>query len=157
MDRSWMKADRLDPVYEKGVLEFVEYADQNVHDNNGIFYFPCANCGNINEGKKDEIFHHLCCDGICQNYTIWTWHDEVEKSETWRHKGDEDGYMDDPLEDMFYDIRESCFKKSHVYDIFYSDKDIPLYKGCTHFTRLSVVLKLFNLKAKNECSDKSFT
>lgn len=26
MDRSWMKADRLGPVYEKGVLEFLEFA-----------------------------------------------------------------------------------------------------------------------------------
>lgn len=26
MDRSWMKADRLGPVYEKRVIEFLEYA-----------------------------------------------------------------------------------------------------------------------------------
>ena len=79
MDRSWIKADRLGPVYEKGVLEFLEYADQNVPDNNGIFYCPCVNCGNINKSTKDEILHHLCCDGICQIYTICMWHGEVEK------------------------------------------------------------------------------
>lgn len=57
---------------------------------------------------------------------------------------------------MFHDIRESSFRKTHIYDTICSDKGTPLYKGCKIFTRLSVVLKLFNLKAKNGWSDISF-
>lgn len=32
--------------------------------------------------SKKEIFHHICCDGICQNYTMWMWHGEVDKKQT---------------------------------------------------------------------------
>ena len=67
-----MKAERLGPIYEKGVLEFLEYADKHLPDNDGIFYCPCVICANINKGTKEEILQHLCYDGICQNYIIWT-------------------------------------------------------------------------------------
>lgn len=65
--------------------------------------------------------------------------------------------MNDRLEDEIRDIGEYSFRKSHIYDTLYSGKDEPLYKGCTSFTRLSMVLKLFNLKANHGCIDKSFT
>ena len=151
MDRSWMKANRLGPIYENGVHEFLEYHDKHIPHNNGIFYFPCVVCTNINKGTKEEIFQHLCCDGICQNYIIWTWHGEVDKEESRASQSqrvDEDEYMEDQLEDMFCDIGESSFKNAHIYDTLCSDKDTPLYKGCTSFTQLSTVLKLFNVKEK---------
>ncbi|XP_058784347.1 uncharacterized protein LOC131659130 [Vicia villosa] len=65
--------------------------------------------------------------------------------------------MDDRLEDMMRDIGQDSFKRAHVYDSLYNDKDTPLYPGCTNFTRLSAVLKLFYLKAINGGTDKSFT
>ena len=52
MDRSWMKVDRLGPLYEKGVLEFLEFAKKKVPDNNRIFYCPCVVCGNIRKWSK---------------------------------------------------------------------------------------------------------
>lgn len=65
--------------------------------------------------------------------------------------------MDDRLEDMVREIGESSSRKAHINDTLYSDTDMLLYKGCTNFTRLSVVLKLFNLKEKSGWTDKSFT
>ena len=61
---------------------------------------------------------------------------------------DEDEYMDDLLEDMFCDVGEFSFNNDNIYDTLCSDKDTPLYKGCTSFTQLSTVLKLFNVKEK---------
>lgn len=72
-----------------------------------------------------------------------------------RHEVDED--MDGRLEDMINDIGESSFRKAHIYDTLWSDKDAPLYKGCTCFTQLSLMLKLFNLNVTNGWTDKSFT
>ncbi|CAK8568090.1 unnamed protein product [Lathyrus sativus] len=98
MDHSWMKADRLGPVYENRVLEFLEYADKHFPDNNGIFYCPCVVCANIKIGIKKEILHRLCCDGICQNYIIWMWHGEMDKEESrgsQSQRVDEDEYMED--------------------------------------------------------------
>ncbi|GKE91901.1 hypothetical protein Tco_1572996, partial [Tanacetum coccineum] len=37
------------------------------------------------------------------------------------------------------------------------DAEKPLYEGCPDFTKLSVIVKLLNLKGKYGCSDKFFT
>lgn len=70
------------------------------------------------------------------------------------HEVDED--IDDQLEDMICDVGELSFMKAHIYDTLCSDKGVPLYKGCTSFTRLYVLLKLFKLKAKRGWLNKSF-
>lgn len=44
-----------------------------------------------------------------------------------------------------------------MFERLVSDAEKPLYDGCTKFTRLSTVLKLYNLKAGNGWMDKSFT
>jgi hypothetical protein len=36
------------------------------------------------------------------------------------------------------------------------EKDIPLFFGCTKFLKMTATFKLYNLKAKNKWSDKSF-
>lgn len=123
--------------------------EKNIIDNNGIFYYLCVICGNIRKFEKKVIFCHLCCDGICRNYTIWMWHCEVDKNIIATSQTHEvDVNMDDQLEDVIFNIEEYSFRKAYIYDTLCSDKDASLYKGCMNFTRLSVVLKLFNLKAK---------
>lgn len=80
------------------------------------------------KGTKEEIFHHLCCDGICQNYTIWMWHGEMDTNGNMVsqiHEVDVDEDMYDRLEDIFCDIGEYYFRKSHIYDTLCSDKDTP--------------------------------
>ncbi|XP_050915599.1 uncharacterized protein LOC127130673 [Lathyrus oleraceus] len=69
---------------------------------------------------------------------------------------EDDKDMNNRLEDMIRHIGESSYMKAHIYDILCNNKYASLYKGCTSFTRLSVLLKLFNLKAKGGWSDKSF-
>ena len=44
-----------------------------------------------------------------------------------------------------------------MFERLVSNAEKPLYNGCTKFTRLFAVLKLYNLKAGNGWSDKSFT
>lgn len=84
MDSSLVKADRLCPVYEKGVLEFLEHAKKYLHGNNEIFYCSCVTCWNINKTKiqRKKYSTNLCYDGIYQNCTIWTWHGEIDKKKT---------------------------------------------------------------------------
>ncbi|XP_057453002.1 uncharacterized protein LOC130744857 [Lotus japonicus] len=157
MDRSWMRANRLSDEFDKGVVEFLEFAEKNLPNNKGLFPCPCVSCGNRDPKlTKAEIRDHLAWKGICQNYTRWIWHGEVvTPSVSQREKVCVD--TDDRLEDMIHDIGEESFKRAHVYDTLCKDKEEPLYPGCTNFTRLSAVLRLFNLKAKNGWSDKSFT
>ena len=43
MDRSSMKVNRLSKEYENGVVQFLEFAEKNIHDDNEIFWCPCTN------------------------------------------------------------------------------------------------------------------
>ncbi|CAK8561831.1 unnamed protein product [Lathyrus sativus] len=170
MNRSWMRANRLSFEYEHGVMEFLELPKSNAKKNLAppksdvekslhlLFLCPCVRCAN-HEPKlnKKEIMDHLICHGICQSYTQWIWHGEVVAKSNVSQRDNVSAEMDDLLEDMMRDIGQDLFKKAHAYDTLCSDKDKPLYPGCTNFTRLSAVLKLFNLKANNGWTDNFFT
>nr|KYP36029.1 hypothetical protein KK1_042881 [Cajanus cajan] len=65
--------------------------------------------------------------------------------------------MDDRLKEMLRDVGPESFKRAHMYETMCNDLEKPLYPNCTKFTRLSAILRLFNLKARNGWSDKSFT
>jgi len=61
------------------------------------------------------------------------------------------------MEDMIRDIGEDSFHEAHVYDSLKDDSVTKLYFGHSGFTGLSIVLTLFNIKARNGLTDKSFT
>ncbi|KAK2426682.1 hypothetical protein QL285_025325 [Trifolium repens] len=158
MDRSWMKANRVSAEFRKGMNEFFQYACEKLPNNNGKLRCPCVNCLNrLPQLLISEIKNHLVCDGICETYTNWIWHGEPAKdmpNVSEREVVDVD--MDNQLEDMIRDIGPESFQRD-VYDALCSDNKEPLYPGCTNFTRLYGVLRLFNLKARNGWTDKSFT
>jgi len=58
---------------------------------------------------------------------------------------------------MIDDIGEDNFKSAQMYDSLEDDSKKSLYPGCTRFTRLSAISKLFNVKARNGWTDRSFT
>nr|KYP76305.1 hypothetical protein KK1_020539 [Cajanus cajan] len=129
---------------------------------NGRFFCPCVNCCNATRLELDVIREHLLCDGFLKNYTHWIWHGEnvdiqsvsVEtQTQTFTQEID----MDDRLEEMLRDVDPESFKRAHMYETICNDLEKPLYPNCTKFTRLSAILRLFNLKARNGWSDKSFT
>jgi len=60
------------------------------------------------------------------------------------------------MEDMIRDIGEDSFRQAHVYGSLKDDSETELYPNCSSFTRLSTVLRLFNIKERNGWIDKSF-
>jgi len=56
---------------------------------------------------------------------------------------------DDKLENMIRDVGAKSFTEVHGYKIISTDVEISLYSKSTNFTRLSVVLRLMNLKTIN--------
>ena len=54
MDHSWMKVNRLGPMYEKGFLEFCEYTEQNLPNNTRLFYCPCVLCENTKSFQRKK-------------------------------------------------------------------------------------------------------
>jgi len=67
----------------------------------------------------------------------------------------------DNFDDMFCDVEnENINDENDAYNKFAelkNDCQLPLFPGCKTFTKLSAVLNLYNLKANNGWSDKSFT
>ncbi|XP_027357517.1 uncharacterized protein LOC113866918 [Abrus precatorius] len=54
-------------------------------------------------------------------------------------------------------IEENLRDCPKMFERLKDDAETPLYNGCTNFSRLSSVLKLYNLKASNGWTNKSFT
>ena len=62
----------------------------------------------------------------------------------------------DKLEDMIHDVKKHFMNCPHLIESLKDDVEKSLYVGCLKFTKLSVVLRLYNLKSENGWSDKSF-
>ncbi|XP_052728168.1 uncharacterized protein LOC128195186 [Vigna angularis] len=161
MDRSWIKSKRTTEEYERGVEQFIEFATRNVANNNGRFYCPCVNCLNERRLPTAVIREHVLCDGFLRSYTKWTWHGELVEvpiAHVSQTEAEEvDLVMEDGLEQMIRDVGDDVIARSHMYQTLCSDAKMPLYSGCIKYTKLSAILKLFNVKARNGWSDKSFT
>ena len=66
-------------------------------------------------------------------------------------------YNCDRVEEITKALEEDLQDCPKMFERLVSDAKKLLYKGCTKFTRLSAVLKLYNLKVGNGWSDKRFT
>ncbi|XP_031127651.1 uncharacterized protein LOC116029751 [Ipomoea triloba] len=95
------------------------------------------------------------------SYTKWIWHGESNVGTTSNmyvdNEENEDDESEDQLDEMFRDVGEEFIDRSNELDELLKDSKLPLWPGCSKYTRLSAVLKLFNLKVENGWSDKSFT
>src|ERR1043165_9765948 len=68
-----------------------------------------------------------------------------------------DTYDCDRVDEIAEALEEDIQDCPKMFESLVSDADKPLYKDYPKFTRLSAVLKLYNLKARSGWSDKSFT
>ena len=160
MDQSWINFIRTTNEYENGVEQFLKFANMNIPDNNGRFYWSCVNCLNERKLPTNVIQEHVLCDSFLKSCTRWTWHGElidmpsVDVSE---EEEEVDLEMGDRLEEMIRDVGYDSFQRANVYKNLCNDAEKPLYAECTKYTRFSTVLKLFNVKARNGWTNKSFT
>jgi len=69
MDQSWINTPRISDAYEKGVEEFLKFAQHNVvSSNDGVrIRCPYVNCLNGRILSVSKIREHLLCDGILKN------------------------------------------------------------------------------------------
>ena len=64
--------------------------------------------------------------------------------------------MDSTIE-MVQAAHDDCKNDPEFYETLLEDAQKPLYPGCRNFTKLSALVKLYNLKARYGWSDKSFS
>ncbi|XP_073129709.1 uncharacterized protein [Henckelia pumila] len=161
MDKEWMSKSRLSREYEHGVEYFLKFAIKNAEDREAISC-PCTKCGNLKKKKVETIRAHMYSNDIDLTYHTWIWHGErsaMKNSNNDRDQEREDVPKFDAEEpiDMVHAAFDSYAENPTTFKNLLEDAEKPLYPGCSKFTRLSAVVKLFNLKAKYSWSDKSCT
>ncbi|CAL9011003.1 unnamed protein product [Prunus brigantina] len=162
MDKSWMHSDRRSKAYEFGVEAFLNFSVENLLTTTHI-RCPCVKCVNLKMFGVGIIRDHLYFNGVDQSYKNWTFHGEPWEATTnaSRNVEEDDGHsrysfvseeidMDD---NDFGDFGSDPYEFANVI----GDGDQPVYPGCRKYTKLSALVKLYNLKAKHGMSDVCFT
>ncbi|XP_019163474.1 PREDICTED: uncharacterized protein LOC109159817 [Ipomoea nil] len=80
----------------------------------------------------------------------------VEKDQSNEDNVGNDG-DNDQLYELMHDMQGDLNEMPQEFESFFENSGQPLFSGCSKFTKLLAVLKLYNLKAKNRWSDKNFT
>ncbi|CAM8883339.1 unnamed protein product [Rhodiola kirilowii] len=162
MSREWMSGNRLSDEYEKGIMDFCEFASAYALKNalESVFC-PYKACFNKIKVKVEECINTFF-KGIDPLYKVWYMHGEAEPQDVEPQSvesllEDNDDWEEENLIDMINNVADEFDSRPQVVGSLRNDSELPLYEGCSKYTRLSATLKLFNLKAKNGWSDKSFT
>jgi len=80
MDRNWINFVRISDEYERGVKEFIQYAQRNANNSGHDRAKIRCSCVNYFYGRildVNIIREHLLCDGFLRSYTTWAWHGEL--------------------------------------------------------------------------------
>ncbi|XP_040367462.1 uncharacterized protein LOC121050682 [Rosa chinensis] len=174
MDRTWIVADRRSRDYKLGVIQFCKFALDNARDPNHISC-PCTKCGNVEYFSISVIRDHLFVNGIDESYDKWTDHGEAivdsgtdEDTNSMETDSDQSDSVqcnegveyevelgsDVELED---DEDEGLSNECNEFRQFVDDANKPLYPGCDRHTKLNVLVRLYNLKAKHGMSDIAYS
>ena len=170
MNRStWMyNIRRSDPAYLKGVQDFLTFAENNrVNSGSAKIYCPCIDCKIfVRHSDIKDIEYHLITRGFVQKYTCWSKHGELlGDNSTSVHitidNENGDSYINDYCEnsnEMSDNVEDTTGDNDQEkLQTLLEESQKPLYAGCTKFSILSGVLKLFGVKAKHRWTDTSFT
>ncbi|XP_075089615.1 uncharacterized protein LOC107786374 isoform X4 [Nicotiana tabacum] len=175
MDKTWMRCtDKLSNVYLKGVDDFLQFAFEHT-ELEGEIPCPCKKCNNVFHKTRDDVREHLIIFGIVKGYTRWFYHGEFASKEQ-RTNNDElrqeevRNEQDNDIFDMIYDVAgpnimdysggvkrkqvdtsEPDFEFSKLLD----DAAQQLYPGCEQFSKLSLIVELFQIKCLFGLSDKA--
>jgi hypothetical protein len=114
--------------------------------------------------------------GFKERYSQWIWHGEnikkinVETSRIISNAESEGENLDSAtivlddsygeninLDDLMNEVTEYFVYIPEIFKILDDESNMLIFPGCTMFTKIRVIFKLYNLKAKNCWSDKSFT
>lgn len=134
-------------MYENRIEDFLQFFEWHGGALNWKYYCLYITCLNERQQQIQLIREHLLCDGILKSYTMRIRHGEVVHLPTVSQSQESNLHYGDRMEYMIHDIGEEKFWRAHMYDSLKDDLEKALYLGCTSFTHLWVILRLFNIKA----------
>ncbi|CAL9021573.1 unnamed protein product, partial [Prunus brigantina] len=154
-----MHEDRRSKEYEDGVEEFLRIALANAIDHRRI-HCPCERCGNTRKFTIRVIREHLYFNGVDQTYKDWIWHGQPIESNG-SESVNQEPYLErdvvDETIDMCEGAHEHFSENPDEFRKFVEEAEKPLYPGCHKHTKLSGLVKLYNLKARHGMTDNCFS
>ncbi|KAA0047739.1 transposase [Cucumis melo var. makuwa] len=161
MDKLWMHKSRLSKEYELGVESFINFGFSNT--STSYIRCPCLKCGNCEKHSRKDVRDHLYVNGIDESYKIWFWHGkhflpqsfygESSKFDTHTCEENDVGSVKEIIEVA----HEEYSKDPNGFEKLLIDAEKPLYEGCKKYTKLSTLVKLYNLKGRYGWTDISFS
>ncbi|KAK3219596.1 hypothetical protein Dsin_013566 [Dipteronia sinensis] len=120
---------------------------------------PCIHCKNVERQRYDVVYEHLVRKGMDPSYTTWVLHGErasaslqyedAKLTETYQMCKDQISGQEGDVEG------DACKMSEEEILSLVKDVEIPLYLGCTKYTRMSTTISLFKHKATHGLSDNS--
>ncbi|KAK2436386.1 hypothetical protein QL285_021384 [Trifolium repens] len=185
MDKSWIMKPQGSDAYKLGVKEFIKFAFKDKPKNIELIC-PCKYCGFKKPQSMSVMSDHLSWSPFPTEYTIWLHHGEtLGKTSTIPNIGQDAVVFEDSIQNMINDAFGVDRDKTNEVPVasnveinqdeevmptetqerneakeFYEltrEGEQPLYEGCTKYSRLSFLVKLYHIKCLCGMSDKSMT
>ncbi|KAK7281307.1 hypothetical protein RIF29_09160 [Crotalaria pallida] len=138
---------------------------------------PCSKCGFKKWQSREVVEEHLTCRPFPQNYKVWYLHGETsnvvesdafDSSHVIRDTLQPQNPMETMINDAFGFVRNNVNEPSAAFEpangednaAFYEllkDNNEQLYEGCTKYSKLSFLIKLYHIKCLCRMTDKSMT
>ncbi|KAL1225670.1 Cell division cycle protein-like protein [Cardamine amara subsp. amara] len=185
MDKSWINKPRLSQEYRIGVKLFLDFAFGK--SDAELVKCPCNRCSLAKFKSREDIEGDLMFSGFLSSYTSWVLHGEnicvtentteiptngsvaqAELDSTANLFNDlfpnistdmygESGSFEQPMDTDIPSSSSEKFGKGTSFDELLADFNQELYTGCTKFTKLSFLLKLYHIKCMCGISDKGIS
>jgi hypothetical protein len=157
--------------YVAGVKGFIEFAFKDKSEGTKI-YCPCQTCVHTTTQPRDEMYGHLVCNGILENYDEWVFQGDHSVKDTGSEEANSHSEeMHVNIDQLIEDVVGHLYDDTTMVDSqiplkgpnleaqwFYKqleDSKKPLWTGC-ELSELTLFVLLFNVKTMNKWSDKSF-
>ncbi|XP_050387377.1 uncharacterized protein LOC126803646 [Argentina anserina] len=173
MDKSWISWDKNSSEYQEKAKEFI-FNSKKYARNPDLVRCPCIICQNRSTQTDEVLLLHLVKYGFDPMYKDWVGHGEPTRPTRSARTNsfvevphiDEDSEMHDAhhmYEDTYFQLPRPDGGETSTFtnlDDFYRNKvleaEVPLYPGCTKYTKLSATLNLYKLKADSGLSNVGF-
>lgn len=158
------KFSRASDEYEDVVDEFIAFALASLMDKTSI-RCPCVSCKNFNHLSPEIVKDHLIIEGIDMTYDPFVLHGEDGQVHVVDEGVETTNFNLTETYEMFKATNESNKKeefsgdpkKEAKFQKAVEESEMPLYEGCSKYTKLEAVVTLYSIKAKHGLSNRGFT
>ncbi|XP_020967427.1 uncharacterized protein LOC110266762 [Arachis ipaensis] len=185
IDKSWITKPRGSIEYRNGLNRFLDFAFDNA-SSDGMIHCPCPLCGFRFFQTREAAYDHLLMKPFPPNYTFWLHHGEriVDERPSGREELDSTINSGDQMRDMIHDafnlpglqnededsmdgharavadglpyLSDEPSHEARAFQDLLKDGERELYPGCSRFSKLSFLVRLYHIKCMCGVSNKAF-